>query len=172
MAIVTQLVCLLMKYGTVKSGATLTIEASARQAEYQRKSLHIQAGLWDWFRCLVAFKMSASSLNTIFLSIPRFEFLARPAFVITAIAALLSLVGAIVFARRLLNVHQKLKDAYGGAPIHAAIDKRRVYGGVLYFNPADSALFAQRYIFNFANKWVYVFIGCIIAYPLLVFLPD
>ena len=64
-----------------------------------------------------------------------------------------------------------MKEKVGNAKVKKPIDARRVYGGVLYFNPSDSALFVSKYAFNFANKWAYVFIACIIAYPLLVFLP-
>lgn len=44
-------------------------------------------------------------------------------------------------------------------------------GGAFYFNPSDPDLLVNKYFLNFANKWAYVFIACIIAYPLLVFLP-
>jgi uncharacterized membrane protein len=46
-----------------------------------------------------------------------------------------------------------------------------VYGGVLYFNPSDPALFVRKYVLNFANIRAWVFIACVIAYPVLVFLP-
>jgi uncharacterized membrane protein len=59
----------------------------------------------------------------------------------------------------------------GDAEARKPVDAGRVYGGVLYFNPSDSALFVDRYVFNLANVWAWVFIACIIAYPLLVFLP-
>jgi uncharacterized membrane protein len=52
------------------------------------------------------------------------------------------------------------------------VDARHVYGGILYFNRSDSAFFVSRYIFNFGNKWSWVFVACMIAYPLLVFWPE
>jgi len=171
MATLTQVVCLLMKYGTLKSGAGLSLGAGPEQVDYQDQYLDLQLGLWDWFRCLVAVKMSASSLETVFLSLSQFMFLAKPAFAITALAAVLSLVGAVVYAYRLLIVHRKLK-AVSGDSTHKPINPQHVYVGFLYFNPSDSALFANKYIFNFGNNWAYVFIACIIAYPLLVFLPE
>jgi uncharacterized membrane protein len=171
MATLTQVVCLLMKYGTLKSGAGPSLGASHEQVDDQNQYLNLQFGLWDWFRCLVAVKMSASSLETVFLSLSQFMFLAKPAFAITALAAILSLVGAVVYAYRLLIVHRKLK-AVSNDSTHKPIDRQHVYGRFLYFNRSDSALFANKYIFNFGNKWAYVFIACIIAYPLLVFLPE
>ena len=173
MATLTQVVCLLMKYGTLKSGAGLSLEASPEQVDYQDQYLNLQLGLWDWFRCLVAVKMSASSLETVFFSLSQFMFLAKPAFAITALAAVLSLVGAVVYAYRLIIVHRRFKlKAVPGDSTHKPIDRQYVYRGFLYFNPSDSALFANKYIFNFGNNWAYVFIACIIAYPLLVFLPE
>lgn len=170
MAVDTQLICLLMKYGAVQS-ATLAPLETAEQTEYQKQYVSLSAGLWDWFRCLVAFKMSAASLDTIFLSLEQFKFLSRPAFAVTAIAALLSIVGALIYGYRLLFLKRKMREKFGDTKIQKPIDARRVYGGVLYFNPCDSDLFVNRYVFNFANKWAWVFIAGIIAYPLLVFLP-
>jgi hypothetical protein len=34
--------------------------------------------------------------------------------------------------------------------------------------PDDSRLFVPKYLFNFANKWVYLFLASLFAYPLLV----
>ncbi len=171
MAVVTQVVCLLMKYGVLQSEAALPADSADDYARLQKQYVDLNAGLWDWFRCLVAFKMSAASLDTIFLSIERFRFLSRPAFAITFIAAMLSVAGALFYGYRLLVVRHKIKERLREARIQKPVDVRRVYGGVFYFNPTDSALFVSKYIFNFGNKWVWVFIACIIAYPLLVFLP-
>jgi len=169
MAVDTQLICWLMKYGTVQSETVVPLETVP--AELRKQYVGLQLGLWDWFRCLVAFKMSAASLDTVFLSLERFKFLSRPAFAITAIAALLSIAGALFYGYRLLVVRRQLRDKSGEVELQKPIDARRVYGGVLYFNPSDPALFVNKYVFNFANKWAYVFVACIITYPLLVFSP-
>ena len=171
MAVITQLVCLLMKYGTVQSKVVAPLEIAIEQTQLQEQYVSLNAGLWDWFRWAVAFKMSAESLDTIFLSLERFKFLSRPAFIITAIAALLGVAGALFYGYRLLVVRRAMKEKLGDAKVQKPVDARRVYGGVLYFNPSDSALFASKYVFNFANKWAWFFIACIIAYPLLMFLP-
>ena len=171
MAVDTQLVCLLMKYGTVKSETTVPLETTKEQTEYRRQYINLNVGLWDWFRCLVAFKMSAASLDTIFLSLDHLKFLSRPAFAVTAIAALLSIAGGLFYAYRLFVLKRKMKGKLGEIKKQQPVDARHVYGSVLYFNPSDPALFVNKYIFNFANKWAYVFIASIIAYPLLVFSP-
>lgn len=171
MAVDTQLICLLMKYGTVQSETDTPLETAKEESELRKQYVGLNVGLWDWFRCLVAFKMSAASLDTVFLSLERFKFLSRPAFAITAIAALLSIAGALFYGYRLLVMRREMREKFGDAKFQKPIDARCVYGGVLYFNPSDSALFISKHIFNFANKWAYVFIACIIAYPLLVFSP-
>ena len=171
MAVDTQLICLLMKYSTVQSETVAPLETAREQTEQRKQYVSLSAGLWDWLRCLVAFKMSAASLDTIFLSLERFKFLARPAFAITVVAALLSVAGALFYGYRLFVVKREMWEKFGAVKLRQPIDARRVYGGVLYFNPSDSALFVSKYIFNFANRWAYVFIACLIAYPLLVFLP-
>ncbi len=171
MAVLTQLVCLLMKYGTLQSGAAAPLEIPVDQTKLQQQYLGLNAGLWDWFRWTVAFKMSAESLSTILLSLARFKYLARPTFIITAVAALLGVAGALFYGYRLLIVRRELKVRFGDASVQKPVDTAHVYGGVLYFNRSDSALFVNKYAFNFANKWAWVFIASIIAYPLLVFLP-
>jgi len=172
MAVVTQIVCLIMRYGTLQSGALSSLEVTREQSKLQGKYLHLNAGLWDWFRWTVAFKISAESLDTIFLSLKRFNFLARPTFVITAMASLTGVTGALFYLYRLLGVRRDLKARFGNEYVQAPVDTRRVYAGVLYFNPSDPALFVSKHIFNFANKWAWIFIACIITYPLLVFFPE
>jgi uncharacterized membrane protein len=171
MAVDTQLICLLAKYGLVKSETIPPAGASVEQREYQRLCVNLSAGLWDWLRCLVAFKMSAASLDTIFLTLERFRFLSRPAFVINAIAALLSVVGGIFYGFRMLVLRRKFRDKAGEVKSDKPIDTHAVHGGIFYYNPADPALFVRKYMFNLANKWAWLFIACIIAYPLLVFSP-
>lgn len=170
MAFDTQLVCLLMKYATVASVTVAPAESAVKQDDYRNRYVRLNVGLWDWFRALVAVKMGAGSLDTVFLSVERFKFLARPAFAITAIAALLSVVGAIFYGYRFLVLRREMKEKFGTEWLVRPIDAQSVYGGFLYFSPSDSALLVSRYIFNFANKWSWVFIACLIAYPLLVFM--
>lgn len=168
-AVVMQVVCLLMKYGVVQSQTIAPLDIDIGRTRLLEQSLNLNAGLWDWFRWTIAFKMIAESLDTIFLSLDRFKFLSRPAFIVSLIATVLGASGALVYGYRLLAVMREWRRKFADAKFAGPVDVRRVYAGVLYFNPADSALFAGRYIFNFGNKWAWVFIACIIAYPLLAF---
>src|SRR6185369_17291224 len=172
MAVITQIVLLLMRYGTLQSGALASFEVAGEPSKLQEQYLRLNAGLWDWFRWTVAFKMSAESLSTVFLSLERFKFLAPPTFVITAMASLIGVAGALFYLYRLLAVKRDMKARFGDEYVPKSVDTRRVYGGVLYFNPSDPALFVSKYIFNLANKWAWLFIACIITYPLLVFFPE
>ena len=172
MAVLTQIVCLLMRYGTLQSGTLASLGVAGEQSKLREQYLRLNASLWDWFRWTVAFKMSAESLSTVFLSLERFKFLARPTFVITAMASLIGVAGALFYLYRLLAVKRDMKARFGDEYVPKSVDTRRVYGGVLYFNPSDPALFVSKYIFNLANKWAWLFIACIITYPLLVFFPN
>ena len=172
MAVLTQIVCLLMRYGTLQSGALASREVASEQSKLREQYLRLNAVLWDWFRWTVAFKMSAESLSTVFLSLERFKFLARPTFVITAMASLIGVAGALFYLYRLLAVKRDMKARFGDEYVPKSVDTQRVYGSVFYFNPSDPALFVSKYIFNLANKWAWIFIACIITYPLLVFLPE
>jgi len=174
MAAVTQVVCLLMKYGVVQSAAAPDAgeagEADDRARLYGQ-SAALGAGLWDWFRCIAAFKMGAATLDVISLGVERLRFLSKPAFVVTLLAALLSVPVALYYGRRLLILRRRMREAFGEAGARKPVDAGRVYGGLLYFNPSDPALFVNRYGLNFADVRAWVFMACLIAYPLLVFLP-
>lgn len=171
MATVTQVVCLLMKYSVLQPEAASPVEGADDYARLHKQSAILSAGLWDWFRCIAAFKMSAATLDTIFLSIERFKHLSKPAFVVTFVAAVLSVPVALYYGYRLFILRRRMDERFGGAGTRRPVDARRVYGAVLYFNPSDSAVFVSRYVFNFANVRAWVFIACIVAYALLVFLP-
>ena len=167
LAVVQQVVCLLMKYGTIQVGSNVPIEQASLHAE----SLHVNARLWDWFRWTIAVKMIGESAHTILLSLD-LKSVSRVTFILTACAALIGVAGALFYVYRLLVESRKRKEQFGDLKPGKTIDNRHVYAGILYFNPSDPDLFAGRYVFNFGNKWAWVFIACIIAYPLLVFLPE
>jgi len=78
---------------------------------------------------------------------------------------------AIFYGYRLFILKRQMKEKFGEVKTQKPVDTRREYGGILYFNPTDQALFVSKYVFNFAKKWSWVFIASIIAYPLLVFSP-
>ena len=168
MAVLTQIVCLLMKYGGIQS-----IAVAPREVEQEKldESLRLNAGLWDWLRWSVAFKMSAESVNTILLSLALNSF-SQPIFIVSAIAALVGVAGALFYLYRLIVLKREMTRKFGDSKPQHPVDLRHVYGGILYFNKSDSALFSQKYIFNFGNKWVWVLIACIVAYPVLVFWPS
>lgn len=168
LAVVIQTVFGLMRYGTLQSGAS--VEVAGEQVKLHERYLQVNAGLWDWFRWTTVFKMSAESLSTVFLSLERFKFLAQPTFIFTGVASLIGVAGALYYLYRLLVVRREMNAKFGNFE-QEPVDTRHVYGGVLYFNPSDPGLFVGTYIFNFANKWAWVFIACIVSYPLLVFLP-
>jgi uncharacterized membrane protein len=168
LALITQVVCLLIKYGTTVQ-AKAPLELAAGQIELEEKYLHLNGGLWDWLRGAVAVKMIAESFDTIFLSLERYKFLARPAFILSAIAALVGAVGALVYLYRLLVVKRELKERF--ARVEKPVNAQHLYGGILYFNPSDSALFVSKHMLNFGNKWAWVLIASIIVYPLLTFWP-
>lgn len=169
MALDTQLICLLAKCCTVKSEAAAPPAADALRAESRAKHLRLNAGVWDWLRCLVAVKMSASSLDTVFLSVERLKPFARTAYAVTAAAALLSVAGGLFYVSRLLALRREARGKFGDPAPREPADARRVYGGFLYFDPSDPAPFVRGYFLNFGSRWAWALVACLVAYPLLVF---
>jgi uncharacterized membrane protein len=170
MGLAMQIVFLLMKYGTVQSGTFSSAAIDGEQATLKEQCLRLNARLWDWFRGAAAFKMSAESISTIFLSVDRFNFLAQSTFVFSAIASLFGAIGALYYLYRLLVARRELKARFGDEL--RPVDKQYVYARLFYFNPSDPTLFVNKYLFNFANKWTWVFLACILSYPLLVFVLE
>ena len=137
MGVVFQVVFLLMKSGSAQFKASDPL--------IQERQLSFSAGMWDWFRWAAAFKMSSESVETIFLSISRYNFLARPAFVVSIIATLIGVVGALLYLYRLLVVTREMKQQ------GVVVEKPRV---------------------NFRNFRVWLLVVCAITYLLLVFVPE
>lgn len=180
MAIDTQLICLLMKYGTVRSQRISTELKGVDEVylDHQTRATVLAARLWDWLRCMVAFKMAAASLEVVFMSNEQVRFLWTPAWAVTWLAALLSIAAAGWYGYRLWRLKRQMtasgitwKEINSRALKSSGMfNSGRVLGGFLYYNPNDPAMFVDKHLFNFGNKWVYVLIGCIVAYPLLVFI--
>jgi uncharacterized membrane protein len=165
MAIDLQLICLLMKYGTVHyKPMSLT-----GPEVYLKRLTTLSVGIWDWFRASIAVKMFAESLSILFMRDRDMSFLETTAWAVTWIATIVGVGGALVYAYRLLVVKREMKKAEGDAPVVRMIDKSHVYSGIFYYNRADASVFVDRYGLNFGNLWSYALLGCAVAYPMLVF---
>ena len=165
MAIDLQLIFLLMKYGTIKSQRKLSSTVNQDYLQYQSRATLLTARLWDSFRVLAALKMASESVYVIFMNNERMNLLWNIVRVTTWVATLFTIVAAVYFGYRLLRLKRGMK---GPEPADQ-IDKSRLLAGFIYFNPHDAAPFVSKYAFNFANKWVYALLICLVAYPLLVF---
>jgi uncharacterized membrane protein len=172
MAAVTQVVCLLMKYHALQSAVASPVKLEGGYAQLHKQTAMLSLGLWDWFRSIAALKMSAATFDTVFLSIERFSFLSKPTFILTLIVALLSIPVALFYGYRLFILKRRIKERFGDVETQKPADTNHLYSGVFYFNPSDPALFVSKYVFNFGNLRAWAFIGCFVAYPLLVFLPS
>ena len=168
-AVVMQVVCFLMKYETMRSQASTPLAPAHATLQERYRSLNTR--MWNWLRWTIGFKTTAESLHTILLSITTLSFLSQPTFFTTIIVTLIGALGALLYLYRLLVVDRTMKRQFPNQNARKPIDKQRLYARVFYFNRLDSALFVNKYGFNFANVRAWVLIACAIAYPLLVFLP-
>ena len=171
MALDLQTLCLLLKYGVRQGRATRPAEDIERLATYNEESIKMTMSLTDWFRAFIAIKLGASSLEVIFYSIERFHSLTTITRITSWAASILGIAGAAFYSYRLLSLNRKLKKSRGSARIPRPADGAHSRGGFFYYNPADPSWFSDKYLPNFANKWVYLFLGCLLFLPVLMFLP-
>jgi uncharacterized membrane protein len=127
--------------------------------------------LADWLRAFIAIKLGASSLEVVFYSIERFHSLTTMTRIISWAASILGIAGAAFYGYRLLTVNRKLKEKGGSLRIPRQVDRSHLRGGIFYYNPDDPSWFSEKYLPNFANKWVYLFLVCLLCLPVFMFLP-
>ena len=161
-----QLLAFFMKYGVLQRYATAPKQPSE---SFSSPSLRLISGLADWLRVMAAIKLFVSSVEVIFLTNERLRHLAIAARATSWIASILGVIGAGFILFGMFRMKQKLPPA--NAPRNQLPDRMHVRGGIFYYNSADPLLFVDKYVFNFANKWLYVFLVCLAGLPLLMFLP-
>ena len=161
-----QLLAFFMKYGLWQRYVARLSQPAGRFAS---ETLRLMAGLTDWLRVMAGIKLFVSAIEVIFLTNERFGLLATAARAISWVSSILGIVGAVVYFSRALRLKRRMSPE----PVEAKqlVDPTRVRGGIFYYNSADSSLFVDRYLFNFANLWTYVFLLCLLSLPFLMFLP-
>ncbi|MDQ4121507.1 MAG: hypothetical protein M3209_08685 [Acidobacteriota bacterium] len=170
MAVITQIFCLLMRQESLLRKTISFGNTSEEFIALQEKAALLNVCLWDWFRVVVAVKVSGASMFDAFLGFESLRILTKTAFILTGIAAMSSIVAAIIYGYLWFKVKSEIKAKFGDLKSQRRVEIGKVYG-IFYFNPADSAIFHGKYTLNFGNKRTYVFIACIVLYPLLVFAP-
>jgi uncharacterized membrane protein len=171
MAIDLQAICLLTKYGLWQSRPALPVTDAEKLAINREASLKLSMSLMDWFRAFVAIKLGASSLEVIFFSIERFHFLTIATRLTSWVASILGVGGAVFYVYRLVTLNRKLKKVHADAKVPRLSDRSHLHGEVFYYNTADPAWFTNKGLPNFGNKWIYVFLACLLCLPLLMFWP-
>ncbi len=157
MALDLQLLCLLAKYATwQRSTAADSISTSD-----SHRAFSVTLNLFDWFRAFIAGKLASSSLEVIIFSIERYQYLTTLTRAISWSSSIIGVVGAIIYGYQLLIVQRRMK------PLSASQSTSRFF----YFNPADPMWLNQTNAPNFGNKWIYVFLLCLIVLPFLMFWP-
>jgi len=153
-----------------QGSANQSLEDSEPLATYRKESIKLSLNLWDWFRAFIAIKLGASSIEIIFYSIERFHSLTILTRITSWAASVLGIAGVAFYSYRLLTVNRKLKEADGNSGIPRA-PSRQNSRGIFYYNPDDPSWFSDSYSPNFANKWLYLFLACLLCLPVLMFLP-
>lgn len=171
MGIAIHVLCLLMKYGPLQSRVVLPREHAEDYVRYKEEALKINMRLWDWIRLLVAVKWVGASLDVVFLGFEGWHPLSTAYTITSLVATVLAIAAALYCGYRLLNIKRRVKEVFSSQQLQERVNAAHVYGGIFYYNSDDPALFVNKHILNFGNRWSYLFIGCIVAYPLLTFMP-
>lgn len=170
MGIDLQVLCLLMKYGIAQSIANSSVRSS-EQFGFQEQILIASGKLWNWFRILIAVKFGASSLDTIFLTSPELHLFSLSVRILSITSAILGTAGLLFYGYRLLVVNRQMNRQNKRASRKPQFDQAHVHGRVFYYDSGDPKLFNDNYLLNFANKWSYLLLACVILLPLLMFYP-
>jgi uncharacterized membrane protein len=166
MALDLQLLTLFMKYGLWQRYASQPNQPSGILTP---KSLRLLNGSVEWLRAMVAIKLFVSSIEVLFLTDNKFRSLAMAARAISWISSILGVIGAGLCFYAMYKLRRNSPPA-GDRRIQLP-DQKHVRGGIFYYNSADPSLFVDKYVFNLANKWLYVFLVCLLCLPLFMFLP-
>jgi len=169
MGIDLQVLCLLMKYGIAQSLANSPTRNSEHFA-FQKQILNASSKLWNWFRVLIAVKFGASSLDTIFLTSPGLHLFSLLVRILSITSGILGIAALLFYGYRLLVLNRRSQENKDARRKHQ-YDQTHVYGRVIYYDSGDPRLFNDTYLLNFANKWNYLLLACVIIVPLLMFYP-
>jgi uncharacterized membrane protein len=171
MALDLQVLCLLTKYGICQSRSATPVAADERLAALREESFTTSARLFDLLRAFVAIKLAASSLEIIFYSVERFYFLTTFTRVTSWTASILGVGGALYYSYRFLRLNREINRELAGAKAPEKTNQAESHSRFFYYNPADPAWFTNNYRPNFGNKWLYIFMACLLCLPALMFWP-
>jgi uncharacterized membrane protein len=170
MAIDLQVLCLLTKYGVWQGRPVPPVEAVGNSAIHREDSFKTSLNLLDSFRFFIAIKLAASSLENVFYSFERFHSLTTATRITSWVASILGIGGVVFYSYRLLTLSRKLKKQsdYAKGPLKTSRSQSQ---GIFYYNREDPSWFTDKHLPNFGNKWVYIFLACLLCLPLLMFWP-
>jgi uncharacterized membrane protein len=171
MALDLQILCLITKYGIWQGRLVAPVEADEQLAALREQSFRTSFRLFDLLRAFVAIKLAASSLEVVFYSVERFQFLTTLTRLTSWGASILGVGGALYYSYRLLGFNRTLKRDFAGSKDPGTTRQTKSNSGFFYYNPADPSWFTNTYQPNFGNKWIYIFLGCLLCLPLLMFWP-
>jgi uncharacterized membrane protein len=171
MAIDLQTLCLLSKYGLWRNSFLPPVGNAEKLRGYGRELLKPSLNLLDWWRAFIAIKLCASSLETVFYSVERFHSLTTATRITSWVTSILGIGGAVFYGYRLLMLNRKLKKEFDYAKVAINTNRSQSDGGIFYYNPKDPSWLSDKLLPNFGNKWVYIFLACLLCLPLLMFWP-
>ncbi|MFN0121131.1 MAG: DUF1648 domain-containing protein [Blastocatellia bacterium] len=152
---------LIAKYSFIGMRITLPVDRSEEYRALKEQAL----GLWirgaDGARALLGLMLSALAMNVAFSSVPALSAW-RPVAMVTVWFVTIALIAGLAWALwQTLRLNAQMEQIAGAAFVTSAMEERGWRaGGLIYYNPADPALFVEKRIglgatVNFGHKSVW-----------------
>lgn len=129
----------------------------------KQRQLLIATRMFDWTRVFGGLLLFCAALLPLVLEVASLQFLRWAMAILFLGAALLLSLGEIFFGWRWFLLQRKMDARFGRSRIERGDESEHWYGGLIYFNPDDSAFLVEKleglgYTINFARgrAWLYL----------------
>lgn len=148
---------LLVKVSALRTRMPLPVQNTAQYFALKEQSVKMIMRFFDGMRLLLAVLFGVIQLSAVISALPALEPLKPLAAVVIGACGPVAIGSLIYFIVRSRQFNRQLSELAGNSLPAASGDDRGWYGGVLYYNPHDPALFVEKQIgigftLNFAHK--------------------
>ncbi|HZS10053.1 MAG TPA: DUF1648 domain-containing protein [Blastocatellia bacterium] len=173
---------LLLKYAFVKSPRSLPAQQTEEHMRQAEEFLSLMTQWFDWARGVWLYVIVIGDVSVIDWYVERNRFAAAGMIRVSAVGVVINIILTLIFwilvavpslyfVRRLYLLDRRMRPAESGQPPGLTDYSHFLFGGLLYFNTDNPALFvkgARSYTINLANYWCYVIAAYLAGIGLLI----